>query len=222
MPIRVVLAEDHYLVREGERALIESDPDFELVATCTDLDSLLVAIDAEKPDVVVTDIKMPPDFNDEGIQVAERLRETHPDVGVVVISLFDDASFALALLEKGSQGRAYLLKDRLSDAEQFGGAIKRVARGESVIDPKVVDVLLAARLRGSNSPLHGLTPREAEILGEMAQGWNNAAIASRFGLSERAVEKHIHSIFFKLGLSEEQDINRRVKAVLLFLSQRSG
>lgn len=222
MPIRIVLAEDHYLVREGERALIESDPDFELVATCTDLDSLLVAIDAEKPDVVVTDIKMPPDFNDEGIQVAERLRETHPDVGVVVISLFDDASFALALLEKGSQGRAYLLKDRLSDAEQFGGAIKRVARGESVIDPKVVDVLLAARLSGSNSPLHGLTPREAEILGEMAQGWNNAAIASRFGLSERAVEKHIHSIFFKLGLSEEQDINRRVKAVLLFLSQRSG
>lgn len=222
MPIRIVLAEDHYLVREGERALIESDPDLELVATCTDLDSLLMAIDAEKPDVVVTDIKMPPDFSDEGIQVAERLRETHPGVGVVVISLFDDASFALALLEKGSQGRAYLLKDRLADAEQFAGAIKRVARGESVIDPKVVDVLLAARLRGSNSPLHGLTPREAEILGEMAQGWNNAAIASRFGLSERAVEKHIHSIFLKLGLSEEQDINRRVKAVLLFLSQRSG
>jgi DNA-binding NarL/FixJ family response regulator len=222
VPIRIILAEDHYLVREGERTLIESDPDFELVAICTDLDSLLLAIDTEKPDVVVTDIKMPPNFNDEGIQVAERLRETNPGVGVVVISLFDDASFALALLEKGSQGRAYLLKDRLSDAEQFAGTIKRVARGESVIDPKVVDVLLAARLRAKSSPLHDLTPRESEILGEMAQGWNNAAIAANFALSERAVEKHIHSIFFKLGLSEEQDINRRVKAVLLFLSQKSG
>jgi DNA-binding NarL/FixJ family response regulator len=220
VPIRVVVAEDHLLVLEGEKTLIESYPDFELVAACGDMASLLAAIESEKPDVVVTDIKMPPTLTNEGIQVAERLRQTNPNIGVVLVSLYDDPAFALALLEKGSQGRAYLLKEQLTDREQLANAIRRVARGESVIDPRVVDALLAARLRAGSSPLASLTPREREILGEMAAGWNNAAIATSFGLTERAVEKHIHSIFLKLGLSEERDVNRRVKAVLLFLSDK--
>jgi DNA-binding NarL/FixJ family response regulator len=222
VPIRVIVAEDHLLVLEGEKTLIESYPDFELVAACGDMDSLLAAIESEKPDVVVTDIKMPPTLTNEGIQVAERLRQTHPHVGVVLVSLYDDPAFALALLEKGSQGRAYLLKEQLTDREQLATAIRRVAKGESVIDPRVVDALLAARLRAGSSPVSTLTPREREILAEMATGLNNAAIAAALGLTERAVEKHIHSIFLKLGLSEEQDINRRVKAVLLFLSHKPG
>jgi DNA-binding NarL/FixJ family response regulator len=222
MPIRLVLAEDNYLVREGVRRLIETEPELELAAVCEDLASLLAAVDAEKPDVVLTDIRMPPTGTDEGIRAAEQLRETHPDVGVVVLSQFVDPAYALHLFEHGSERRAYLLKERVSDIDQLLAAIKEVARGGSVIDPKVVEALVAARSTAAESPLGRLTPREREVLSEMAQGKNNAAIAGALVLSERAVEKHINSIFSKLSLSEEEDAHRRVKAVLLFLSEKGG
>jgi len=217
-----VLAEDHYLVREGIRQLIEAEPDIEVAAVCEDLDSLLKAIDEEKPDVVLTDIRMPPTNTDEGIRAAEHLRERYPEAGVVVLSQYADPQYALSFLEHGSRGRAYLLKERVSDSDQLASAIQEVARGGSVIDPKVIDALVAARSRAAESPLRQLTPRETEILSEMAQGKNNAAIAETLVLSERAVEKHINSIFSKLALGQEPEIHRRVKAVLLFLSEQGG
>jgi DNA-binding NarL/FixJ family response regulator len=221
MSIRVVLAEDNLLVREGIRGLLESQEEIDLVAVCDDLPSLLKAIDEDRPDVVITDIRMPPTNTDEGIQASERLRETDAEAGVVVLSQFADPEYALALLEKGSQGRAYLLKERVSELDQLVAAIHEVSRGGSVIDPKVVEALVAARSKAVSSPLARLTPREREILAEMAQGKNNASIAAALFLTERAVEKHINSIFSKLGLSEEKQVHRRVKAVLLFLSEQS-
>src|SRR5207302_4845329 len=166
--IRVVVAEDTYLVREGIRRLLEPEPDIELVAACEDLPSLLEAIEAEQPDVVLTDIRMPPTGRDEGIEVADRLRETRPETGVVVLSQFAEPEYALAVLEKGAEGRAYLLKDRVGDVAQLGDAIRAVASGGSVIDPKIVEALVAARAR-ADSPLDQLTPRERETLEEMAQ-----------------------------------------------------
>jgi DNA-binding NarL/FixJ family response regulator len=222
VPIRVVLAEDNYLVREGVRRLIEMEPELELAAVCEDLAGLLAAVEAEKPDVVLTDIRMPPTGTDEGIRAAEQIRETHPEVGVVVLSQFVDPAYALDLFEHGSERRAYLLKERVSDIDQLLAAIKEVARGGSVIDPKVVEALVAARSKTAESPVSHLTRRESEVLSEMAQGKNNAAIASALVLTERAVEKHINSIFSKLSLSEEEDAHRRVKAVLLFLSEKGG
>lgn len=216
-----MLAEDNLLVREGVKGLLESHPDLEVAAVCEDYDSLLQAIESEKPDVVLTDIRMPPTGTDEGIRIAEQLRETRPEVGVVVLSQYDEPAYALSLLEKGSAGRAYLLKERVSDLDQLARAIQEVAEGGSVIDPKVVEALVAAKSRAAESPIARLTPREREILGEMAQGKNNAAIAEFLVLTERAVEKHINSIFSKLQLSEEKAVHRRVKAVLLFLSERS-
>ncbi|HMD46401.1 MAG TPA: response regulator transcription factor [Acidimicrobiales bacterium] len=222
MVIRLVLAEDNYLVREGLGKLIESEPDLELVAACADYDGLLAAVADERPDVVVTDIRMPPTGTDEGIRAAGVLRELHPDIGVVVLSQYSEPAYALAFLDGGSRGRAYLLKERVSDIGQLAAAIREVAAGGSVIDPLVVDALVAARAKPADSPLRRLTPRETEILSEMAQGKNNAAVAASLVLSERAVEKHINSIFSKLALSEEPDIHRRVKAVLLFLSAQGN
>ncbi len=219
MAIRVVLAEDHYLVREGVRRLLETRPDMEVAAVCGDLDSLLAAVDAEQPDVVVTDIRMPPGGADEGIQAAERLRESHPEVGVVVLSQYASPGYALALLEHGSAGRAYLLKEGLTDIEPLEAAIREVAAGGSVIDPKVVDALVAENARGEESPLSQLTPREHDVLREMAEGKNNAAIAAALHVTERSVEKVIHSIFLKLGLTWEQAVNKRVKAVILYLAE---
>jgi DNA-binding NarL/FixJ family response regulator len=219
MPTTVVLAEDNYLVREGVKLLLETEPALDLLAACEDLPSLLKAVDELNPEVVITDIRMPPTSTDEGIQASERLRETHPDVGVVVLSQYAEPEYALMLLEKGASRRAYLLKERVSEIDQIRAAIEEVARGGSVIDPKVVEVLVAAKARAKESPLERLTPREKEILGEMAQGKNNAAIAGALVLTERAVEKHINSIFSKLGLSEEKDVHRRVKAVLMFLGR---
>ena len=219
MAIRVVLAEDSYIVREGVRRLLELRDEVELVGVCEDLESLLRAVDATAPDVVVTDIRMPPHQTDEGIQAAERLRESARGTGVVVLSQYADPKYALRLLEHGSAGRAYLLKERVSDLEQLLGAIAEVARGGSVIDPKVVDQLVAAKAHAAESRLADLTPRERETLSEMAQGKSNAAIAASLVLTERAVEKHINSIFSKLGLRWEQDVNRRVKAVLLYLAE---
>lgn len=222
MPIRLVLAEDHYLVREGVARLIEAEPDLDLVASCADLPSLLAAIDEHRPDVVLTDIRMPPTGTNEGLQAADHLREMRPDAGVVVLSQYADPKYALAFFEHGSQGRAYLLKERVSDIEQLLAAIRAVLRGESVIDPKVIDALVAARSRSASSPVRSLTGREGEILSQMAQGKSNAAIAAALVLSDSAVEKHIGSIFSKLGLTEEPDVNRRVKAVLLFLAVRDS
>jgi DNA-binding NarL/FixJ family response regulator len=220
--IRLVLAEDHYLVREGIRRLIDTQPDFEVAAVCADFDSLMEAIEREKPDVVLTDIRMPPTKTDEGIRAAARLREIKPDAGVVVLSQYADPEYAVAFLAEGSRGRGYLLKERVSDLDQLVAAIRQVANGGSVIDPKVIDALVAARSKLAQSPLRQLTPREGQILAEMAQGKNNAGIAEALVLSERAVEKHINSIFSKLQLSEEPDVHRRVKAVLLFLADRGG
>ena len=219
MAIRIVLAEDHYLVREGVRRLLETRPDFEVAAVCDDLDSLLVAVDAERPDVVVTDIRMPPGSADEGIQAAKRLRETNPEVGVVVLSQYANPSYALALLEGGSARRAYLLKERVKDVEQLAAAILAVAEGGSVIDPKVVEALVAENARSEESPLNELTPRERDVLREMAGGKNNAAIAEALFLTERSVEKVIHAIFLKLGLTWETTVHKRVKAVVLYLAE---
>jgi DNA-binding NarL/FixJ family response regulator len=219
VPIRLVLAEDHYLVREGLRRLLETEPDLEVVAACADLDSLLAAVDAERPDVVLTDIRMPPGDSDEGIQAAERLRETNPAVGVVVLSQYANPTYALALLKGGSAGRAYLLKERVDDLGQLAAAIRAVAEGGSVIDPKVVEALVAENARGERSPLNELTPRERDVLREIAEGKNNAAIAAALFLTERSVEKVIHSIFLKLGLTWETAVHKRVKAVILYLAE---
>ena len=219
MPIRLVLAEDQYLVREGLRRLLETQDDLEVAAVCDDLDSLLAAVADQQPDVVVTDIRMPPDDTDEGIRAAARLRETNPGVGVVVLSQYAAPSYVLALLESGSEGRAYLLKERVKDLDQLVGAIRAVAEGGSVMDPKVVEALVAENARGEASPLNELTPRERDVLREMAAGKNNAAIAEALVLTERSVEKVIHSIFLKLGLRWEEAVHKRVKAVVLYLAE---
>jgi DNA-binding NarL/FixJ family response regulator len=217
--IRVTVAEDSLLVREGIAKLLGTQPEVEVVALVDDLPSLLESVAADPPDVVMTDIRMPPSGTDEGVRAANALRESHPEIGVVVLSQYADPSYALALLDQGSERRAYLLKERVSDPDQIVSAIRDVARGGSVIDPKVVEVLVAARSRARTSPLAHLTPREREVLAEIAQGRNNAAVGAALGLSERAVEKHISSVFSKLGLSEEPDTHRRVKAVLLYLAE---
>ena len=219
VPIRVVLAEDNYLLREGLVQLFALTDDVELVATCGDLPDLLRAAGGGDVDVVVTDIRMPPTGTDEGIRAANQLRTEHPEVGVVVLSQFAEPDYALALLEHGAAGRAYLLKDRVSDMDQLVSAVREVARGGSVIDPKVVETLVAARAAARGSRLGELTPRELEVLSQVAQGRNNAGIAAALGLSDRAVEKHINAIFSKLELAEEPDTHRRVKAALLYLAE---
>lgn len=219
LAIRIVLADDDYFVREGVRRLLETQHDIEVVATCADLDSLLEAVDTTSPDVVLTDIRMPPEGTDEGIRAAGRLRETHPEIGVVVLSQFADPEYALALLEQGSERRGYLLKERVKDLEQLVGAIRDVALGGSAVDAKVVESLIA-RSRREDSPLDALTPRERALLAEMAKGKNNAAIAESLVITERSVEKYIHSIFLKLDLTWQPDTHKRVTAVLLFLSEQ--
>jgi DNA-binding NarL/FixJ family response regulator len=219
VPIRLVLAEDHYLVREGILGLLEARPDLDVVAVCDDLSSLLAAVEAERPDVVLTDIRMPPSDTDEGIQAAERLRETHPEIGVVVLSQYANPSYALALFQGGSARRAYLLKERVTDLDELEAAIRAVAGGGSVIDSKVVDALVAENARRDDSPLSQLTPRERDVLREMAEGKNNAAIADALLLTERSVEKVIHSIFLKFGLTWETAVHKRVKAVILYLAE---
>ncbi len=216
--LSVVLAEDNLFAREGVRMVLEAFDDITVVATCGDLDELLAAVDAYTPDVVVTDVRMPPGQTDEGIRAAVRLRTTCPGLGVVVLSAYPAPAYALALLEKGSAGRAYLLKERIDDPEQLAAAVRAVAAGGSVIDPIVIDLLVAGRARAHASALAALTSRERQVLEQVAQGKNNAAVADALFLSERAVEKHINALFAKLGLAGEQDVNRRVKAVLIYLS----
>jgi DNA-binding NarL/FixJ family response regulator len=208
--IRVVLADDSYLVREAlEHVLADADR-IEVVAACGDRDSLLRAVDSEQPDVVVTDIRMPPSDSDEGLQVAAALRDSHPDIGVVVLSQFAEPRYGLALLDGGSDGRAYLLKERIQHRRQLVSAIEAVAEGSSVIDAKVVETLVDARKRAEASPLADLTPRELEILTFVARGQSNQAIADGLVLTKRAVEKHINAIFLKLGLTHAADVSRHL------------
>jgi DNA-binding NarL/FixJ family response regulator len=218
MAVSIAVADDSLIVREGIAQLLAGHPDIEVVASCQDLDSLIAAVDEERPDVVVTDIRMPPTHTDEGIRLAALLRERHPDVGVVVLSNYAEAGFALALLESGSEGRAYLLKERIHSRTQLAAAIQSVAAGGSVMDPKIVEPLVTAKSRAVRSPLAELTAREREVLSEIAQGKSNAAIADSLVLTKRAVEKHINSIFLKLNLSNSEDVSKRVKATLLFLA----
>jgi len=214
--LRLVLAEDNLLAREGLRSLLATAPEFDVVAVCATYDELLAAVDEHEPDVVLTDIRMPPTETDEGIRAAAYLRRAHPRVGVVVLSQYDEPEFALDLLDGGSRGRGYLLKERMSHRDQLVAALTEVANGGSVMDPKIVDALV--RGHSSRSPLAGLTPREREVLAEMATGKDNNAIAASLVLTVRAVEKHINGIFSKLGLAEEREVHRRVKAVLLYLA----
>jgi len=201
--------------------LLETEPDLEIAAVCDDLESLLAAVEAEQPDVLVTDIRMPPGGADEGIQAAERLRGSHPELGVVILSQYVQPGYALALLEGGTARRAYLLKERVEDVDQLVAAVRAVADGGSVVDPKVVDALVAAKARSESSPLQELTPREQDVLRAMAEGKNNAAIADALVLTERSVEKVIHSIFLKLDLRWETNVHKRVKAVVLYLAESS-
>lgn len=219
-PIRVVLADDSFLVREALVHLLDRAEGIEVVASCRDLPSLAEAIEAERPDVVVTDIRMPPSQTDEGLQVAAELRRRHPRIGVVVLSQYRDPGYGLALLEAGSDGRAYLLKERVQDRGSLVAAIEAVAEGRSVIDAKVVEALVEARTRAERSPLAELTPRELEVLSHVARGLDNRAIAAELVLTKRAVEKHINAIFLKLGLTYQHDVSRRVKAALIYLSGR--
>jgi DNA-binding NarL/FixJ family response regulator len=220
--IRVVLADDSYLVREALDHVLAAADGIEVVATCRDRDSLLRAIDAERPDVVVTDIRMPPSEADEGLQVAAALRQTHPETGVVVLSQYAEPRYGIALLDGGSDRRAYLLKERIQHRGQLVSAIEAVAQGGSMIDAKVVETLVSARKEADRSPLAQLTPRELEILSFVARGHSNQAIADELVLTKRAVEKHINAIFLKLGLSEAVDVSRRVKAALIYLAESEG
>ena len=218
--VRVALAEDNVLLREGISRLVAANADFELAGVAADLPQLLALVREQQPDVVVTDIRMPPTGTDEGIKAASWLREHFPKTGVVVLSQYVAPGYALALLEHGSAGRAYLLKERVGSVDELARAIRAVAAGGSVIDPQVVDELVRARSAQRESGLSLLTVRETQILAEMAQGKSNSAIAATLFVTERAVEKHTNSIFAKLGLSEERDVNRRVKAVLVYLSNQ--
>ena len=221
MGVRVVIAEDSLLVREGIQELLSTSPGTEVVALCEDEDSVLEAIETSRPDVVLTDIRMPPTRTDEGIRLANHLREHHPSVGVVVLSQYSEPSYVLGLLEAGSDGRGYLLKERVHNRSELAAAIRAVASGGSVVDPKIVEALVAAKTRSENSALSELTEREREVLGELAEGKSNAAIAESLFLTKRAVEKHVNSIFRKLGLSQSDDVSKRVKATLLYLADES-
>jgi DNA-binding NarL/FixJ family response regulator len=217
MTIRVVLGEDSYLVREGIRRVLEEQADIELVATCEDFDSIQAAVREMRPDAVLTDIRMPPTNTDEGITLAAELRTTHPDVGVVVLSQYAEAIYAARLFEAGSDRRGYLLKDRVSEPAELSRALHAVAGGGSIVDPRVVEQLVAARQGGDSPRLDALTAREREILALVAEGWSNAVIAERLQITKRAVERHIHSIFTKLDLGEPE-VSGRVKAALLYLA----
>jgi DNA-binding NarL/FixJ family response regulator len=217
--LRVVFAEDNYLVREGTAALLQAVPDLELLTSVEDLDSLLAAVEEHAPDAVITDIRMPPTHTTEGIDAARRIRAEHPEVGVVVLSQYAEEDYAYELLKDGAAGLGYLLKERVADLEELVRAVGEVSRGGSVLDPKVVENLVARKDRMERSPLAQLTERERQVLEHMAQGKNNAAIARSLFLTERAIEKHNNSLFHKLGLSEEPDVHRRVMAVLAFLRE---
>jgi DNA-binding NarL/FixJ family response regulator len=215
--VRVVFAEDNYLVREGTAALLSASGEVDLVALASTYDELMTAVDRDRPEAVLTDIRMPPTSTTEGIDAARKIRADHSEIGVVVLSQYAEEEYAYELLKDGAAGLGYLLKERVADLDELVRALNEVARGGSVLDPKVVEALVARKDRVAHSPLAQLTEREREVLGQMAQGKNNAAIAKSLFLTERAVEKHINSLFHKLGLTEETEVHRRVMAVLAFL-----
>jgi DNA-binding NarL/FixJ family response regulator len=216
--LRVVIAEDHYLVREGTRQLLESSGEAEVVAAVEDAASLLEAVEELLPDAVITDIRMPPRHQTEGIEAAHEIRSRHPEIGVVVLSQYVNSLYAFELFREGTSGIAYLLKDRVGELDELLRALREVTSGGSVIDPLVVEGLLARRQQFAGSLLDTLTDREREVLGEMAQGKSNAAISEALFVSQSAVEKHINSIFAKLALSpDDGEHHRRVAAVLAFL-----
>jgi DNA-binding NarL/FixJ family response regulator len=219
MSLRIVLGEDNFLVREGIRRLLSTEPDIEVVSVAGDLGELLDVIDTARPDVVLTDIRMPPEHKDEGIQAAEHCRDRHPDMGVILLSQYVDPAYVRVLLAQGTDRRGYLLKERVSQLDDLLLALRDVAKGGSALDPKVIETLLVARATDRPGELARLTPREREVLAAMAQGHTNAVIAKQLYLSIRAVEKHINSIFSKLGLTGDQESHPRVRAVLLYLSE---
>ena len=219
--IRVVLGDDSFLAREGITRLLESVEDVELVAVCVDVDELRAAVDRDKPDLVLTDIRMPPTNTDDGIRFAHELRTSHPDVGVVVLSQHADPSYAMALFAEGSERRAYLLKERVKDEDELARALREVDAGGSLVDPRIVDRLVSARV-DKDPGLERLTPRERQILAMIAEGRSNNAIADMLMVTKRAVERHINGIFLKLDLGEASDVNRRVKAALLYLAGEKG
>jgi DNA-binding NarL/FixJ family response regulator len=220
--LRVVFADDNFLVREGISALLTEAGEVDLVETVGDPDALLRAVAEHRPDAVLTDIRMPPTFTTEGIDAAKRIRAAHPSTGVVVLSQYVEEDYAFDLLSEGVAGLGYLLKERVSQLDELVRALYDVARGGSVLDPRVVEGLLARKAQDSRSPLLRLTGREREVLQEMAAGRSNAATSKALFMSERAVEKHISSVFQKLGLADESDVNRRVMAVLAFLEATGG
>ena len=222
MSIRVVLGEDSYLASEGIARVLEHADEIELVATRVDLPSLRTAVEEERPDVVLTDIRMPPTGTDEGIRLANELQTSHPEIGVVVLSQHSEPAYATALFQDGSSRRAYLLKERVRNAAELTRAVRAVADGGSYVDPMVVEKLLRANRAREQSQLDALTPRELEILGLIAEGRSNAAIADKLVLTKRAVERHINAIFMKLDLGNPQEISRRVKASLIYLAGESG
>lgn len=218
MKTRLVLGEDNALLREGMRGLLSATDEVEVVAACSDLDSILESIDTLRPDVVLTDIRMPPTGTDEGVQVARHCRSRHPSTGVILLSQYVDPAYVRSLLESGSAGRGYLLKERVSDVEELIRAVTAVAAGGSVVDPQVIEHLVRTGVSRGNANVARLSPRELEVLAEMSRGRNNTAIAASLFIGQRAVEKHINSIFAKLGVGLEGDSHPRVRAVLLYLS----
>jgi DNA-binding NarL/FixJ family response regulator len=220
--LRVVFAEDNYLVREGTSALLREVDSVDLVEIVEDHPSLMKAVEEHAPDAVLTDIRMPPTNRSEGIDAAKEIRAQHPEIGVVVLSQYSEEEYAYELLKDGAEGLGYLLKERVGDVDELVRALREVSAGGSVLDPKVVEGLIARKRKVEDSPLGRLTDREREVLENMAQGKNNAAIAGSMFLSERAVEKHINSLFHKLDLSEEPAVHRRVMAVLAFLREERG
>jgi DNA-binding NarL/FixJ family response regulator len=216
-PIRVIYADDSFLMREALEAVLDRLEGVEVVAACHDGDALLAAVDEQRPHVVVTDMRMPPSGDEEGIRVAHRLREHHPSIGVVVLTQYAEPRYGLELLRAGSEGRGYLLKERVNDPRELHAAIEAVAHGGSVFDPAMVRLLVSGGSTDGRA-LDDLTARERQVLGEMAQGKSNAAIAEHLVLTKKAVEKHVGSIFAKLGLPREHVVARRVAAVLLYLA----
>jgi DNA-binding NarL/FixJ family response regulator len=219
--LRAVLADDHYLVREGTRGLLEDTGQVDVVATARNAEELLAAVDHHRPDIVITDIRMPPTHSTEGIQAAHEIRRAFPDVGVIALSQYVDGGYALELFRDGTDRLGYLLKERIGDLDELLAALHTVASGGSTIDPRVVEALVESRADAAASPLRHLTPRELDVLREMAQGKNNAGVAAALHLSESAVEKHVSSIFLKLGVLEDPQISRRVAAVLTYLQDEA-
>jgi DNA-binding NarL/FixJ family response regulator len=220
--IRVVLAEDNFLLRTGTKAVLDELDGVELVAEAADLHELMAAVEEHGPDVVITDIRMPPEHRTEGLTAAAQIRARYPGTGIILLTQFADPQYAYEFLSLGASGAGYLLKERIGDTRELERSLHQVAAGGSALDPELVEALVVRKERAAGSPLGTLTPREREVLEQMAQGKNNATIAKALFLTDRAVQKHINSVFSKLGLGDSGDVDRRVAAVLTLLDARSA